>query len=138
MKVDANYSACENVEEGIYSLSVPDLGELYGTALPVAAEKNFKWPFSYYGDDEIEPKRTAASQLWYGELTPLFLWSYGDMLTNYEACNATIKGETQLALSWGVYNSNGSSPWGCTLSRVIRIFDIPCDDVSASENHTKA
>ena len=50
-----------------YGIYVPDLGELYGTAVPVTASEGTDWPHFYYGDNEIDPERTAASQDWYGE-----------------------------------------------------------------------
>lgn len=63
VKIDDNSD-----EEGTYGISVPDLGESYGTAVLVLATKGVEWPHFYYGENEIDPQRTAASQDWYGEL----------------------------------------------------------------------
>ena len=65
-KIDAAKSACESVPVGAYGVSVPDLGESYGTAVPVDAVKGFEWPHFYYGARQINPQLTAASQWWYG------------------------------------------------------------------------
>ena len=47
------------------------------------------------------------------------------MLMDVAACNATIKGKEHLTLSWGVYNSNGSSPWSCEPTMVKQVFNVP-------------
>ena len=57
-----------------FGISVSDLGELYGTAIPIVATKKLEWPHFYYAEKEIDPERTAASQLWYGKLN--YMCSY--------------------------------------------------------------
>ncbi|KAK3725911.1 hypothetical protein LTR37_000059 [Vermiconidia calcicola] len=98
---------CITTETGKFSIFVPDLGELYGQRFPITATKDQSWPHFFVGGD-VQPQMTAASQMWY-------------------ACNLTVQGENYIGLSWGVYNSNGSSPWGCVSTSVKQNFNIPCN-----------
>ena len=111
---------------------MPDLGESYGTAVPVDAVKGFEWPHFYYGGGQINPQLTAASQWWYGELATLlvavrFAGCEGLGFANLcAACRDVIQGEERTVLSRGVYNSNGSAPYGCVFTSVKQVFNIPC------------
>lgn len=99
--------SCMTTKTGKFGIYVPDLGELYGQQLPITATKNYSWPHFFVGG-YVQPQMTAASQMWY-------------------ACNLTVHGENYIGLSWGVYNSNGSSPWGCVPTSVKQNFNIPCN-----------
>ena len=57
---------CETTQTGQFGLFVPDLGERYGAQSPITATKGQAWPHFYVTNGQVEPQRTAASQLWYG------------------------------------------------------------------------
>jgi hypothetical protein len=58
---------CETTQTGSFSLSYPDMGELYGMQSAVHASKGgFGSEFSV-GEGGMYPHLTAASQSWYGE-----------------------------------------------------------------------
>lgn len=68
-KVSYDSSSPHDIEEGTYGVYVPDLGESYGTAVPITGTIGQEWPHFYYAEDYVDPQRTAASQQWYGKYT---------------------------------------------------------------------
>jgi hypothetical protein len=120
---------CESKQTGNFVIWVPDLGESYGRSDPIQASKKSTYPhFSIGNDGSVYPQLTAASQGWYGKSSATADCFHLDVdwLTMIAACNITVQGESYWGLSWGVYNSNGSAPYGCVNTSVKQNFNIPC------------
>ena len=46
-------------------------------------------------------------------------------LERFFSCESTLFNEYEiLALKWGVYNSNGTAPYGCTPAKFIQNFNV--------------
>ncbi len=82
------------------------------------------------GETSVFPHITAASQSWYGKcFLSAALKVLVSMLTSSAACQITVQGKEYIGLAIGVYNSNGSWPYGCGPTSVKPVFDLPCDIV---------
>ncbi|TAQ83168.1 hypothetical protein B7494_g8510 [Chlorociboria aeruginascens] len=89
-----------------YALYMNNVGDDYGVAVPVQAilgQANGKTGFSIV-EDQLVPTLDSAEE-------------------SFFACNSTLGGVPQFSLFWGVFNSNGSSPYGCTPATLIQNFN---------------
>lgn len=62
---------------GVFHLSVPDMGERYGTAAPVVGSKGTTWPHWYTTEQMVWPQQTSGAQVFFGKSTgPCLFFSW--------------------------------------------------------------
>lgn len=85
-----------------------DPGEVHGLALMVTAAKGHVGgtPGMRIGSGDLGPPMTSGAQ-------------------SFFACNTTIDEMPQLALHFGVFNSNGTAPYGCVIAQLEQNFNVP-------------
>jgi hypothetical protein len=83
-------------------------GDNYGTTVPVTAISGQEEGMNGFSvnNGEITAKLDAA-------------------LDHFFACNSTIDGKEQLALKFGVYQSNGQAPENCVSAKLVQNFNVP-------------
>ncbi|KAJ0123938.1 hypothetical protein J7T55_012410 [Diaporthe amygdali] len=91
---------------GVYGVAVASLGDAHGAWVFVSAiqdEQEFDFLVT---DGSVYHELTAAPQSWF-------------------ACSQTVENVTGTFLSWGVYDTNGSAPFGCEVTDVVQNFNVP-------------
>lgn len=96
-----------NIGEATYSMHYGDPGEVGGLALLVTAAKGHVGgtPGMRVGAGDLGPPLTSAAQ-------------------SFFACNRTIGEVERLALHFGVFNSNGTAPYGCVIAQLQQNFNV--------------
>lgn len=94
------------IDDAPYSMSYGDPGQVRGLALLVtAAEGHDGRPGMRVGEGDLGPPMTSASQ-------------------SFFVCNREIAGEQRLALHFGVFNLDGTSPYDCVVAQLEQNFNV--------------